>query len=902
MASPTAPNFPSEFVEYFSNISNHELYKIDKSYTCQIPLKSTKHIFKNSDNSKSDFILQVQITQTSVSVFLEYVGDNPLGIPILFRVNVLDKDSNIHHTRLSPNDNTIGYNDFIQLPEIPLPNAQIHFQFTTIHDPTHILFHNFNNYDSKLATNCVGLTNQGATCYLNSLLQSLYATKIFYSAVNTIDATHSPIALALQRLFYQLQISPNSIPTTQLTKSFGWHSYESFQQHDVQELLRVLQDNLEEHLKTNNQSNFIQAIFGAQLVSYITTTDPSIVPPFTSNKYEFYYDVQLVIKSNPTLRDAFLDYTIVELLEGDNQYEYPEGSHCNAKKGLLFHSFPKVLHLQLRRFEYDYNRDCNIKLNDFFEYPDEIDLLEFLSEDSPDRLNKDGTTRTALIYTLYSVLVHAGDVNHGHYYAFVKHHPTGNAAPIWLRCDDDHVLYAQHDQVFQDNYGRKDAQMNATTRMSTRARSTSSAYMLVYFRKEAILEITAPVTNIPKSVKNQIEMELQQQKEEEARLAYHNSHATIKVYNEIDTDYTSLLINHPFYPDSKYTALEIDTNQVQSFGDVLNKLDPMVLYYLLTVVNGQWLPLYLINDTPSLVTPIFNNLDHNRSLHLFGVPGRVEDIEDTSRLVIVKWWNSNAELSNCAVKHLEGPLKTALELPLTAVVFDGSFNLVDTSLDLHEILQNDGSILHVSIDEETAIKVREFVNLKMNQIKVTLHTEQDSNEDTVLYSHKNVLLDELMEQISNAVQLDKSRILVYSGNTLINNTNISYAMGSQCVSLVYTVDELNKRQIVVMGEEKEVKITSETMTINDILGQLMVANSAVLCYGVHKNDITEEYALETKMIDIPQYVSLVITRDIPNRIKIIHFEQSLYHKHGTPQYIANAKGKAFKEWKSELFK
>lgn len=48
-----------------------------------------------------------------------------------------------------------------------------------VKDETGVLWHNFNNYDSKKETGFVGLKNQGATCYLNSLLQSLYFTNAF---------------------------------------------------------------------------------------------------------------------------------------------------------------------------------------------------------------------------------------------------------------------------------------------------------------------------------------------------------------------------------------------------------------------------------------------------------------------------------------------------------------------------------------------------------------------------------------------------------------------------------------------------------------------------------------------------------------------------------------------------
>lgn len=37
--------------------------------------------------------------------------------------------------------------------------------------------------------------------------------------------------------------------TKDLTKSFGWDTYDAFMQHDVQELNRVLQEKLEDKMK-----------------------------------------------------------------------------------------------------------------------------------------------------------------------------------------------------------------------------------------------------------------------------------------------------------------------------------------------------------------------------------------------------------------------------------------------------------------------------------------------------------------------------------------------------------------------------------------------------------------------------------------------------------------------------
>ena len=41
------------------------------------------------------------------------------------------------------------------------------------------------------------------------------------------------------------------VGTTELTKSFGWKSLDSFLQHDVQEFNRVLQDKLETKMKVS---------------------------------------------------------------------------------------------------------------------------------------------------------------------------------------------------------------------------------------------------------------------------------------------------------------------------------------------------------------------------------------------------------------------------------------------------------------------------------------------------------------------------------------------------------------------------------------------------------------------------------------------------------------------------
>ena len=54
------------------------------------------------------------------------------------------------------------------------------------------------------------------------------------------DVSRKSVALALQRVFLDLQFSDKPVRIKRLTKSFGWGILDSFTQHDDQEFLRVV--------------------------------------------------------------------------------------------------------------------------------------------------------------------------------------------------------------------------------------------------------------------------------------------------------------------------------------------------------------------------------------------------------------------------------------------------------------------------------------------------------------------------------------------------------------------------------------------------------------------------------------------------------------------------------------
>ena len=64
------------------------------------------------------------------------------------------------------------------------------------------------------------------------------------------DDVNKSVALALQRVFYELQTSDCAVATKKLTKSFGWEALDSFMQHDVQEFCRVVCFGVVSYLKS----------------------------------------------------------------------------------------------------------------------------------------------------------------------------------------------------------------------------------------------------------------------------------------------------------------------------------------------------------------------------------------------------------------------------------------------------------------------------------------------------------------------------------------------------------------------------------------------------------------------------------------------------------------------------
>ncbi|XP_030962283.1 ubiquitin carboxyl-terminal hydrolase 12-like isoform X1 [Quercus lobata] len=360
------------------------------------------------------------------------------------------------------------------------------------------------SHDLKKETGFVGLKNQGATSYMNSLLQTLYHIPYFRKNVYHMPTTENDmptgsIPLALQSLFYELQYSDTSVATKELTKSFGWDTYDSFMQHDVQELNRVLSEKLEDKMKGTVVEGTIQQLFEGHHMNYIECINVN----YKSTRKESFYDLQLDVKGCRDVYASFDKYVEVEHLEVDNKYHAERYGLQDARKGVLFIDFPPVLQLQLKRFM----RDTMVKINDRYEFPLELDL---------DRENgkylspyADKTVRN--LYILHSVLVHSGGVHGGHYYAYIR--PT--LSDQWFKFDDERVTKEDVKRALEEQYGGEEELPSANPGFNNspfKFTKYSNAYMLVYIRESEKEKIICNVDE--KDIAEHLRIRLKKEQEE----------------------------------------------------------------------------------------------------------------------------------------------------------------------------------------------------------------------------------------------------------------------------------------------------------------------------------------------------------------------------------------------------
>ena len=267
-----------------------------------------------------------------------------------------------------------------------------------------------------------GLLNQGATCYLNSLIQTLFMTRELRDAFFQLDREQlgevdggkeevvRKIPVELRRLFSRLLLlDVNSVSTASLTDSFGWSGSEVVQQHDVQELNRILFTALDDSLIGTDGSTLIKRLYHGELVNQIRCLSCG----HSSERRESFLDICVPLASACTLESALgSQFCEKESLTGANQYHC---SSCNkkvdAQKGAVLRQLPQILTVSLLRFQYDWQKGERFKETGRLSFPERLDMSPFCMSQGND---------ADAMFELFSVVIHRGSAHGGHYFAYIR--------------------------------------------------------------------------------------------------------------------------------------------------------------------------------------------------------------------------------------------------------------------------------------------------------------------------------------------------------------------------------------------------------------------------------------------------------------------------------------------------
>uniref|UniRef100_A0A8C8J2J1 USP domain-containing protein n=1 Tax=Oncorhynchus tshawytscha TaxID=74940 RepID=A0A8C8J2J1_ONCTS len=273
--------------------------------------------------------------------------------------------------------------------------------------------------------NLSGIKNQGGTCYLNSLLQTLLFTPEFREELFSLgpkelgcledkdkpEAKVRVIPLELQRLFARLLlVDQQSASTTDLTDSFGWNNSEESRQHDVQELNRILFSALEHSLVDTSGSAFIQRLYHGTTVNSILCKECGNI----SQRQEDFLDLTVCVRGVCGLEGALWDMFVEEeMFEGSNLYRCGQCDQLvTAAKSAKLRKLPPFLTVSLLRFNFDFARCERYKETGRYTFPLTINLRPFCEQTEDED--------SEYSYELFSVIIHKGGCYGGHYHVYIK--------------------------------------------------------------------------------------------------------------------------------------------------------------------------------------------------------------------------------------------------------------------------------------------------------------------------------------------------------------------------------------------------------------------------------------------------------------------------------------------------
>ncbi|XP_039509641.1 NACHT, LRR and PYD domains-containing protein 12-like [Pimephales promelas] len=241
-----------------------------------------------------------------------------------------------------------------------------------------------------------GLINQGMTCYLNAVLQTLFMTDEFRHQVTSSNTCKSPEGKALADLFRSLQCERTAVSTEEVTKVLN--ITDVFEQQDAAEYLQMIL-----HRVPEPSEIFRGAMETSTVCSYCKHSN--------DEKTDFLsIPLSIDARGKCDVTQALMEYLGIHDMSGvDQLYCVTCDSMRDMETVNDIQKWPDILTLQLKRFEmgfignklYYWKNECYVKI------PPNLHIDSVKYGSSPE-------------YELYAIINHHGSFISGHYVTIAK--------------------------------------------------------------------------------------------------------------------------------------------------------------------------------------------------------------------------------------------------------------------------------------------------------------------------------------------------------------------------------------------------------------------------------------------------------------------------------------------------
>jgi ubiquitin carboxyl-terminal hydrolase 9/24 len=299
---------------------------------------------------------------------------------------------------------------------------------------------------------------------------------------NQLQPNEESVLYQLKCIFAGLKSSDrqfhNPKDLTLVFKNYDNQIMNVLEQMDVDEFYNLLMDRLEPYMKQTKYEKLFKYHFAGQTANELICKGC----PHSSEKHETYTSIILQVKNKRSILESLEEYINGEMLEGDNAYFCEKCSKkVNTLRRQCIKKLPRVLVLVLKRFDFDYDEMVKFKVNDYCEFPFELDMKPYTQEYLQSKENENAEVKfksdDSYKYNLRGVIIHTGTADSGHYYSII------NNEKKWYEFNDVHVTEYDIEDLPNEAYGG----VNQTTDDKKKEKSTN-AYVLFYTREGGEVE------------------------------------------------------------------------------------------------------------------------------------------------------------------------------------------------------------------------------------------------------------------------------------------------------------------------------------------------------------------------------------------------------------------------------